>query len=82
MIFYLFLFQLKLIIYKATKVYFLRLNTVNNKIIMKRLLCFIPLLFIFGLVKAQVYNIDQVNGQTISTCTGDFNDSGGHIEHC
>ncbi|MBI5541616.1 MAG: hypothetical protein HY951_16270 [Bacteroidia bacterium] len=49
---------------------------------MKRLLCFIPLLLIFGLVKAQVYNINEVAGMTISTCAGEFNDDGGHAHNC
>ncbi len=49
---------------------------------MKTLFCFIPLLLIFGLVKAQVYNINEVNGQTVNTCTGEFNDSGGHTHNC
>ncbi len=49
---------------------------------MKKLFCFIALISIFGLAKAQIYEMDQVNGQTISTCTGTFDDDGGHAEHC
>lgn len=49
---------------------------------MKKLFCFIALISIFGLAKAQIYNMDVVNGQTISTCTGEFNDDGSHAENC
>lgn len=65
----------------ATKSTCLRLLIVNIKN-MKTLFCFIPLLFIFGLVKSQVYNMNEVSGLTINTCFGEFNDSGGHAHNC
>jgi len=46
---------------------------------------FALIMFVPQLIWAQAapgYHIDEVNGQTIYTCEGNFFDSGGFIEHC
>gem|GEM_PF-3072896 len=51
----------------------------------KYLSIFAFLLFAPHLIWAQAapgYHIDEVDGQTIYTCEGNFFDSGGFIEHC
>ena len=49
---------------------------------MKKLFSIIPLLFIFGIIQGQIYNIDDVDGLTVSTCSGDFDDDGEHAHNC